>query len=49
MHGEAGNVLAVKNNVAGIAAHQADDHVKGGGFSSAVGSKESDDVAALNG
>jgi hypothetical protein len=40
--------LAVDGDLAGIGAHQPDDHVKRGGFAGAVGAEQAHDLAFLD-
>ena len=44
----AGDVLAVGEDVSRVRLHEADDHVKAGGFSRAVGAEQPDDLALRN-
>src|SRR3546814_12388889 len=47
MHGQGGDVAAIKDNFAAIGTHQTDDHVETGGFAGTIGAEQSDDLAGI--
>jgi len=47
MHRQGGDVAAIEHDFAAIGAHQADDHVKAGGFAGAVGAEQTDDLTGI--
>jgi hypothetical protein len=49
IHGQRGDRVAVQRDLSAIGADEAHDHVEGGGFSGAVGAKQTDRLAALHG
>ncbi len=46
MHGQAGNVLAIQHDAAGVGRHQPDDHVERRGLARTVRAEQPDDFAA---
>src|SRR5690606_21543698 len=49
VHGVMADVTVVNQHAALVGAHQADDHVKRGGLAGAVGTEQTDDLAAVDG
>src|SRR3546814_13933362 len=47
MHGQGGDVAAIKDNFAAIGTHQTDDHVETGGFAGPIGAEQADDLAGI--
>src|SRR5690606_12384339 len=45
VHGQAGDVLAVQADAAGVGGDQAADHVEAGGLARTIGAKQTDDLA----
>jgi hypothetical protein len=47
VHGEAADVLAVEQDLPGVARYEANDHVEAGGLAGAVGPEQADDFAGM--
>ena len=47
MNGIVRDVFVVDKNITAISGHQADDHIKTGRFTGAIGTKQTDDFTAF--